>query len=72
MDRYYAQLYAGSSFSAVTGLSGLSDLTTGITFNVNNATPTVTFTFVNDSGVVTDPAATVVLNFFILLKNTFL
>jgi hypothetical protein len=72
MDRYYAFLYANASFNGVTGKAGLSDLTMGITSNVNNATPTVTFTFVNDSGTVTDPASGVGLQFIILLKNTFL
>jgi hypothetical protein len=71
-DRYYALLTTQMDYTTVTGLSGLTSLSYGVTSNVNNATPTVTFTFVNGSGVVTDPPSGLGITFVILLKNTFL
>lgn len=71
-DRYYALLVAQCDYTNVIGLSGLTSLSLGVTSNVNNATPTVTFTFVNGSGVVTDPPSGLGISFLIFLKNTFL
>lgn len=70
MDQYNASLFSNYSFQNGAGLSGLSDLTAYFTPAVNNSTPTVTITFINDSGTVTDPASGVILNFFLVLNNS--
>ena len=69
-DRYNFSLYNNYSWQNCAGLSGLSDLTAYFTPNVNNASPTITVTFINDSGAVTDPPSGAIINFFLLLNNS--
>lgn len=72
-DRYYALLSAQMDYTNVTGIAGLAGVSYGVTSNVNNATPTVTFTFVNSTtGAVADAPSGLGITFIILLKNTFL
>lgn len=74
-DTYFQYLFGSLSFLSGLGLSGLSDLTWSFTPAVSivtgtNPIPHVDVTFVNDTGVVTDPATGLIINFFFMLKNS--
>lgn len=72
-DSYFSYLFGSLSFLSGLALSGLSDLTWYFTPAVSETpsnTPNVIVTFVNDVGVVTDPPAGTIINFFFMLKNS--
>lgn len=74
-DSYFSYLFGSLSFLSGLALSGLSDLTWYFTPAVSivtgsNPVPHVLVTFVNNSGVVTDPPSGTIINFFFMLKNS--